>query len=192
MSTERKRFVTKVASVVFAVLSFMSVILAVPLLSPSNPRNMSARTVAENGAEYTVKLNGIYKYDEKGFTPSIVGFYFTDEKAYIYKDEEGYACITLDGKGENYVLGGYDSSYISYDEFQLCSESYKTVQELEAFFESPDPIYNFDINKLSYYISDVITYKKKFSGKATIKVYRGRCVITEVYIGDEKVLERKK
>lgn len=187
----RKRLFKKLRTAL-CVLLCIAAVLVLFASSPLHPKNLTDKTVAEKGAEYTVKLKGVYEYDEKGFSVAPVRFVYTGEKAFVYKDEEGYACTTYDGKGETYVEGKYNSNDILYKNYTFCGESYKNQKELEAFFELPDRIYGFDIDKLSEYVQEVITYEKKFTGRATVRIYRGRCVITEIYIGDEKVLELKK
>lgn len=184
-----KRF--RVTATIFCVLLFSCLCLVAYINNPLSPRNISAKTVCEKGAEYTVSLKGISKYDEKGFTLSCDGFYFGSEKLGVYVDEEGFARTTYD---ENYEIsfdGRYSNSRIDYEDYKLCSESFKSREELEDFFESPDPIYGFDMNDISYYVQDVINYKKKFSGKGKIKIYREKVIITEVFIGEEKILELK-
>lgn len=188
---DKKKYFRAIAAVL-AVLVCLVALLVLFALSPVHPKNLTVSDITEKGTEYTVRLSGIYGYGEHSFELAARGFYFSDNKAYVYTDEEGYACTSYDRVSEAYVLGKYNSSEIFYEDYSFTGESYKNQTELEAFFEKRDPIYNFDINELPYYVSDVITYKKKFWGKAKVKLYRGRCVITEIYIGDEKVLELKK
>ncbi len=191
MSLKGKKTLTKTVSAIFAVLLILGGTVFIYAHSPLNPANISDKTVIEKGAEYKIKLKGVSEYDENGFRLVTEGFYFTDEKLFVCVDGDGYARTTDDGKGENYLLGKCNSADISYAKYEFCGKEYRNIQELEAFFEIPDPIYNFDINDLSYYISDIINYKKQFFGTATIRLYKGRCVITSVSIGDEKVLEIK-
>lgn len=191
VNTKAKKKLFKLTVVIFTFLLCVATVIVLYALSPTHPKNITDETVAEKGAEYTVKLKGISEYDDGGFRIATDGFYYTGEKAFVYKDEEGFARTTYDGKGEFYLLGEYNSDYISYDKYIFCGESYKTQEELETFFELPDRIYNFDIDKLSYYVQDIINYEKKFVGKATVKIYRGRCTVTGIYIGDEKVLKLK-
>ncbi len=180
------------ASALLLVLSCVAAGIVLFASSPLHPKNITDETVVQKGVEHTVKLSGISEYNENGFRIVADGFYYTDNKVYVYKDEEGYACTAYDKKSEAYLLGEYNSPDVLYVNYSFTGESYKNQTELEAFFETPDRIYNFDINNLSEYIQDVVNYEKKFAGKATVKIYRGRCVITGIYIGDEKVLEFKK
>lgn len=184
-----KRF--RITSTIFCVLLFVCLCLVAYINNPLSPRNISEKIVCEKGVEYTVKLRGVSEYDEKGFTLSCDGFYFGSEKTGVYVNEEGFARTTLDENYETSFDGRYSNAYIAYDDYNLCSENYKSREDFEKFFESPDPIYGFDINKISDYIQDVINYEKKFSGKAKIKIYREKVVITEIFIGEEKILELK-
>ncbi len=179
-------------SILFCVLSFVAVILVLYASSPLHPQNITDKTVFQKGAEYTVRLTGVSDYDENGFVLVADGFYFTGEKVFVYKDEKGIARTTYDGKGECCLLGEYNSSFIDYEKYNFCGESYKNKAELEAFFDEPECIYDFDINKLGDYVQDIINYKRHFYGNATVKIYRGRLVVTDIYIGDEKVLEYKR
>jgi len=192
VNTKAKKNLFRFTVAVFMFLLCVASVIVLYAVSPTHPKNITDETVAEKGAEYTVKLKGISEYDDGGFSIAADGFYYTGDKTFVYEDEEGYARTTYDGRGEVYLLGQYNSAYVSYDKYNFCGESYKTQKELEAFFELPDPIYNFDIDNLSYYIQDIINYEKKFSGRATVKIYCGRCAVTEIYIGDDKVLEFKK
>jgi len=176
---------------VFCVLLGITAVLVLFISSPLHPKNITAKTVAEKGVKYTVKLKGIHEYDEKGFSVATDGFFYTGDKAFVYQDDDGYARTTFDEQGEVYILGEYNSADILYKNYTFSGESYKNQKELEAFFETPDRIYDFDINKLSGYIQDVMTFEKKFTGKATVSIYRGRCVFTGIYIGDELVLMLK-
>lgn len=177
-------------SSLFCVLLCIAAAIVLFAASPLHPKNITDKTICEKGTEYTVRLKGISEYDEKGFSVSPDGFYLSSDKVAVYVDDEGFARTTYDGEGESYIKGRrYNSTEILYEKYSFCGESYKNRQELEAFFRLPDPIYNFDLDKLSYYIQDIINYEKQFSGKATIKIYRGRCIFTEIYIGEEKVLE---
>lgn len=191
MSLKGKNTLTKTVSAIFASLLLVGVAVLFYAHSPLNPANISDKTVIEKGAEYKIKLKGISEYDENGFRLVVDGFYFTSDRQLVYVSEDGYARTTDDGEGEAYLLGKCNSADISYGKYEFCGKEYRNRQELEAFFEIPDPIYNFDINDLSYYISDIINYKKQFFGTATLRLYKGRCVITSVSIGDEKVLEIK-
>lgn len=179
-------------TVILALFFVVGAALLAYVNSPLYPANISDRAIIEKGREYTVKLSGISDCDENGFRPVTDGFYFTNEKLFVYTDEEGFARTGNEGEEDALVLGKFNSAVLSYEKYNFCGESFKNEQELQAFFDSPDPIYNFDINNLSYYISDIINYKKHFSGTATLMLYRGRCVITSVSIGDEKVLEIKR
>lgn len=189
---ESKKVLRKILSIVLAVLVTVCAGILIYIISPFYPGNIADKTVVEKGEEYTVRLSGISKYDEEGFNLVTDGFYFTYDEVYLYTDENGIARTTYDKTDKKHRLyGKFNSAFIFYDEFEFCGEILCNQQELEAFFEEPDRIYNFDINKLSEYVSDVIQYEKKFSGSATVKVYRGRCVITDVTIGETKILERK-
>ncbi len=179
-------------SALLLVLSVVVAALVVFVSSPLHPKNITDKTVVEKGAEYTVRINGVSDYDERGFMPVTKGFYFTGEKVFVYKDEEGFACTAYDGNGECYLLGKYNTAFIDYESYSFCGGKYKSIDELEAFFDEPERIYNFDIDKLSEYIQDIIQYKRHFYGTLTVKIYRGRCVITEFYIDGEKILEYKK
>lgn len=192
MSLQAKKTLKKIMTVVSVLLLAAGAVLLIYFNSPLYPANISDETIIERGTEYTVKLSGVSEYDENSFRPITDGFYFTNERLSVYVDDTGYVRTDYEGEGEDYVLGRFNSAYLSYDKYDFCGESYKNKQELQAFFDSPDPIYNFDINNLSYYISDIINCKKHFSGTATLKLYKGRCVITSVSIGDEKVLEIKR
>ncbi len=187
-----KKRILKISVTVLIVLVLACGAMLAYINSPLHPSGIKDKTVIEKGEEYTVKLIGVSEYDSEGFMPVTDSFYYTYNKSYLYIDEDGFARTTYDeGENKNRLYGEYNSAFVSYDEFDFCGKVYKNREELESFFKEPDPIYNFDINKLSYYISDIIHYERKFNGRATIKVYRGRCVITEVFIGEEKVLERK-
>lgn len=176
---------------VFIVLSAICLSLLVYISSPLHPRNISDKTVAKKGDEFVIRIDGISSYDEKGFTVSTEDFYFTNEKVGVFVGEDGFAYTDYDKMGKVSFNGKYSSPSVFYESYSFCGEEYKTKEELEDFFNLPDPIHNFDINNLSGYIQDVIHYEKQFVGKATVKIYRGKCVITEVYIGEEKVLELK-
>ncbi|MBE6773436.1 MAG: hypothetical protein E7544_04335 [Ruminococcaceae bacterium] len=191
MNTDIKKKHTKLILSVFICLSSICFFLLVYISSPLHPRNISYETVAKRGDEFVIRLDGISSYDEKGFTVSTENFYFPDGKVSVFVGEDGFAYTDYDKKGEVSFNGKYSSPFIYYDGYSFCGEEYKTKEELEAFFELPDPIYNFDINNLSTYIQNIIHYEKQFVGKATVKIYRGKCVITEVYIGEEKVLKLK-
>lgn len=187
-----KKTLLKISSAVLAVLVCVCAGIVGYIISPFYPGNIDDKTVIEKGEEYTIQLCGISEYDAEGFMLVADGFYFTSGEAYLYNDEKGIARITYDKTDKRCRLyGKFNSLFISYDEFDFCGEKYKSREELEAFFELTDPIYNFDINKISEYVSDVIHFEKKFYGLATMSFYRGRCVITDVTIGTEKVLERK-
>lgn len=186
-----KKKLFKITATVFALLLCAAAAIVLYAVSPLHPKNISDETVVQKGTEYTVKLEGVYEYDEEGFDVATDGFYLNARDSKVYKDEDGFARTSYEGEGEVLLHGDYNSGRILYDKYSFCGENYKSRQELEAFFESPDPIYNFDIDKLSYYISDIITYEKQFYGTATVRIYRGRCVFTEIYIGEEKVLELK-
>lgn len=192
MSLQAKRTLNKAMTVILALFFVVGAALLIYVNSPLYPANISDRAIIEKGREYTVKLSGISDCDENGFRPVTDGFYFTNEKLFVYTDEEGFARTGNEGEEDALVLGKFNSAVLSYEKYNFCGESFKNEQELQAFFDSPDPIYNFDINNLSYYISDIINYKKHFSGTATLMLYRGRCVITSVSIGGERVLEIKR
>lgn len=192
MNLKAKKALTKIVTALFAVLFVIGAALIIYVNSPLYPANISDEVIIEKGTEYTVKLSGVSEYDENGFRPVTDGFYFTKEKLFVYVDDAGYVRTGYEGEGEDYVLGRFNSPDLSYEKYDFCGESFKNKQELQSFFDSADPIYNFDINNLSYYISDIINYKKHFSGTATLKLYKGRFVITSVSIGDEKLLEIKR
>ena len=188
---ENKKRLTAALKVIFSALLCICSVLVLYISSPLHPKNITDETVIQKGVEYNIKLSGISEYDETGFRIVTNGFFFTSEKTFVYKDEEGFAFTSYDGEGECYLLGEYNSPFVSYENYRFCGENYKSREELEKFFEEPDRIYDFDINKLSEYIQDVLAYKKHFYGKATVKIYKGRLVITDFYIGEEKVLEFK-
>ena len=191
MRAENKKRLLVVTTSVFAVLFCAAALLVAYILSPLHPGNIPDEVIINKGAEYTVQLSGVSEYDEKGFRVVTDGFYFTTDKVYVREDEKGFACTSYDEKSARYLLGKYNSSRLDYENYAFCGESYKGRQELEEFFKEPDRIYNFDINNLSSYIQDIISYERQFSGRATVKIYRGRLVFTEFYIGEEKVLEYK-
>lgn len=180
----------KITAVISAVLFCVGVCVVWYAFSPYHPRGISDSDVADNGTEYKVKLSGIYSYEENGFTPVINNFRWFDDKVYVFVGEDGYAYTDDTEKSSVSVDGSYSSVYVDYGDYEFCGETYKNQRELEAFFETPDRIYNFDINNLSSYVQDIITYEKKFYGEATVKIYRKRCVITEIYIDGEKILVR--
>lgn len=187
-----KKTLLKISSAVLAVLVTACAAILIYISSPLYPGSIDDETVIEKGEEYKVKLIGISEYNEEGFLIASDSFYFLGKETYLYVDENGFARTSYDKTDKKYRLyGKFNSAFISYDEFDFCGERFKSVEELEAFFKEPDPIYNFDIDKLSEYISEIIQYERKFHGQVTIKFYRGRCVITDMYIGSEKVLERK-
>lgn len=191
MTVDFKRRSQKLIFSVFITLFAVCLSLLVYIISPFHPGNVSDETVAKRGDEFVIRLDGISAYDENGFTLSTENFYFYNEKVGVFVDEDGFAYTDYDKKGKVSFNGRYSSPTVSYDSYSFCGEEYKTKEELENFFELPDPIYNFDINNLSGYVQDIIQYEKQFAGKATVKIYRGKCVITEIYIGEEKVLELK-
>lgn len=192
VSLESKKRLTKCIFAVWSVLLCVAAAVIAYALSPLHLQNISDKTIVEKGAEYTFKLTGVSKYDENGFYVSSNDFGFSDGKVYIVSIENGFSRVTRDGDSGDYLFSKYNSLYVPYEKYDFSSQRFKSVAELESFFEEPEPIYDFDLDKLSYYISDIISYKRKFSGKATARVYRGRYVFTEIYIGDEKVLELKK
>lgn len=192
MSIKNKKRLLTVLRAVFSVLLCCTVFLVLYISSPLHPKNISDRTVAEKGTEYTVRLSGISEYDERGFRPVAEGFYLTSEKLFVYTDEQGFARVSEEQVSECYALGKYSSFAIDYENYTFCGEKFKSREELETFFNEPDRIYNFDINKLNEYIQDIIAYEKHFNGTATVKLYKGRCVITAFYIGGERVLELNK
>lgn len=157
-------------------------------MSPLHPQNISDRTVMEKGTPFTVELTGVSECDENGFIPVTNGFYLSPNKMYVHIADDGTAFTDYEKKSDTVLKGKYCSAYVDYEKYSFCGETYKTKEDLQKFFNTYDPIYNFDINKMSEYVSDVINYEKKFSGKATIQIYRGKFVITEIFIGDEKIL----
>lgn len=191
MTATDKNKLFKSLTSIFAVLFCAAVLLIAYILSPLHPGNIPDEVIINKGAEYTVQLSGVHEYDEKGFVIGTDYFFFKNGRTFVYVGEDGFAHTTYDGKGEAYIDGKYNSGDILYEKYSFCGESYKSPKELEAFFETPDPIYNFDVNKLSEYIRDILDYEKRFYGKATVKLYRGRCVFTEIFIGDELVLVLK-
>ncbi len=188
---ENKKRLTVFLTVIFSVLLCVFSALVIYISSPLHPKNITDKTVLQKGEKYILKLSGISEYDEKGFSIISDNFYFISGKAFVYKNEEGFACTSYEEQDEHNFIGKYNSSFVDYGKYSFCGESYKNREELEDFFEEPDRIYNFDINQLSSYIQDVMTYEKHFSGTATARLYRGRLVITEIYIRGEKVLEFK-
>lgn len=191
MNTDNRKKRQKSIFSVLICLCAICLSLLVYINSPLHPRNISNETVAKRGDEFVIRLDGISSFDENGFTVSTEDFYFTNEKVGVFVSEDGFAYTDYDKKGKVNFNGRYSTPTVSYDSYSFCGEEYKTKEELENFFNLTDPIYNFDINNLSGYIQDVIQYEKQFTGKATVKIYRGKCVITEVYIGEEKALELK-
>lgn len=181
----------RMLSAIFLLLLTICVVLIVYITTPLNPDNISAETVCKKGETYTIKLDGISDYDDNGFMLSTKDFYFIKEKTGVVVGDDGIARTSHDKNAQSFFDGRYSTAYIDYDSYELCSEKYKTKEELEEFFDSPDMIYGFDINDLSYYIRDVIEYEKKFTGTATVKIYRKKAVITEVFIGEEKIMEIK-
>lgn len=184
-----KRRLLIFASALFCVLFLIAAAVTLYAVSPLHPENITDKAVIQKGTEYTVRLTGVSDYDEKGFVPVAEGFYLSEKRTYIYTDEKGFAHAAFEGDGQ-YVLGKYSSFFVDYEKYNFCG-SYKSRQELQKFFEEPDYIYNFDINNLSQYVQDVLQFKKHLNGKATVKIYRGRFVITQVFIGDEKIMEIK-
>ena len=191
MDVKRKKLMIKISTSVFALLLLIAAVVFIYGNSPLYPANISDKTIIEKGTEYTIKIKGISKYDENGFTLATNDFYFSSDKAFVVVDDDGFAKITDSQDSGVYILGKFNSAVVNYENYVFCGQEYKTQEELEAFFDTADPIYNFDIDDLSYYISEIINYKKKFYGTATLKLYKGRCVITSVSIDDEKVLEYK-
>lgn len=180
-------------SALFCVLLCIATGIVLYAASPYHPQNITDEAVIQKGTEYTLSVTGISDYNELGFTAVTDGFNFkSKKKLFVYKDEKGIARTTDDGQGECCFLGKYSSPFIAYENYSFCGESYKSINELEKFFEEPDPIYNFDVNNLGIYIQDVIQFKRHFYGNATVKIYRGRLVITELYINGERVLEYKR
>ena len=181
------------ASALFCVLLCVAVSIVLYAVSPYHPKNIADEAVIQKGAQYKVSVTGISEYNENGFKVVTDGFSFTgSDKTFVYNDEEGIARTGNDGNGECCLLGKYNCDFINYESYSFCGERYKSIKELEAFFGEPDRIYNFDINKLSEYVQSVINYEKRFNGNATVKIYKGRLVVTEFYIDGEKVLEYKR
>lgn len=180
-------------SALFCVLSCIAAAIVLYALSPYHPENITDETVLQKGEEYILSVTGVSDYDEQGFTPVTAGFYFGGrEKVFVYKDENGIARTSYDADSECYLLGEYNSPFIAYESYSFCGETYKNKQELKAFFDEPERIYDFDLDKISEYIQDIINYKRHFYGNVKVKIYRGRLVITEFYINGEKVLEYKR
>lgn len=186
---KKKLFVFVTA--LFCALSLIAAAVTLYAVSPWHPKNISDERIIEKGTAYTVRLNGVSDYDEKGFMPVTESFYVSSKISFIHTDEKGFAYTSYDDKSKESILGKYNTAFVDYEKYSFCGESFKNPEELEKFFALPDMIYDFDINKLSEYVQDVIQYKKHFSGRATVKVYRGRFVITEIFIGDEKIMEIK-
>lgn len=186
-----KKHLWKFFAFLTAVLSCIALCIIIYALSPLHPRNISDKAIIKNGTEFTVKLKGVLDCDENGFTPAADRFFLGKDEISVFVGEDGFAYTDYDSKSDIGLNGRYSSFYISYDNYLFCGETYKNEQGLQKFFDSPDMIYNFDINNLPNYIQDVMTYEKKFYGKATVKIYRKKCVITELYIGEEKVLSHK-
>ena len=192
MRLRPKKILFICGAVIFGILACVAAAVCFWAGSPANVRNITDSTVIEKGAEYTVRISGVHENDAEGFRIAADNFYYSDQKVIVYEGEDGFARTSYEGSGSSYMNGKYSSSYIRYADYEFCGEKYKNQKELEAFFELPDPIYNFDVNNLSGYISEIISYKKSFNGSAKVKIYRGRCVIESVFIGGEKVLEFKK
>ena len=192
MSIESKKATLKAFTYIFMILTFVAAVIVLYALSPFHPKNISDKTILKKGTEFTVDIRGVSDYNSDGFEPVIAGFFFGSNKAYVFEDENGFAFTTYEREGESYVLGKYNSRIIDYENYSFCGERFKSREELEEFFEEPELIYNFDINKIGEYVQDVLAYKRHFSGKATLKIYKGRVVFADFYIGEEKVLEHKK
>ena len=186
---KKKYFIA--ASALFVLLSLIAAATVIFVPSPLHPKNITDETVVKKGEEYTVKLSGISEYNENGFRIVTDGYYYTDDKLYAYENEDGFLCTSYDMNNGICILGRYNSPDVLYEDYSFTGADYKNQTELEAFFKTPDIIYNFDIGNLPDYVQDVVNYEKKFTGKATVKIFKGRCVITSVYIGDERVLELK-
>lgn len=186
-----KKHLWKIYAVISIVLLLVGVGVICYVQSPYNPRNVSDADVVRKGTEYAVKISGISDYDDTGFSLVFNGLYLNDGEVFIKVSEDGFLQSVEADEGDIRLDGKYCSPYIGYESYDFCGGSYKNQVELETFFESPDRIYNFDVNNLSGYIQDIIAYKKQFYGEATVKIYRNRFVITEVFIGEEKVLTHK-
>lgn len=192
MSIISRRKTGKILAGILLFLVTVCIGIVIYVVSPLNPGNVPDEKVARNGIEYTVELIGISTDEDDGFLLVTKGFYFTDGKVVVYKDDDGYARTSYTKTVPGMIMDGrYSSAKILYEDYNFCGQTYKNKEELRKFFATPDRIYDFDINKLSEYVQDILNYEKKFYGKATVKIYRGKCVITDVYIGDEKVLEYK-
>ncbi len=178
----------KILSVVAALLFCVGAGIIGYAVSPLHPRNVTDETVIRKGTEYTVKLSGVSEYDETGFFLTAENFYYVKEDVGVFVDEDGFAYTDYTDKGDIQMNGEYCSAFVKYEDYSFCGETYKSREELEEFFETPDRIYNFDINNLSGYIQDIVSYEKQFSGKMTVRIYRKKCVITDIYIGKEKIL----
>lgn len=192
MNITFKRKLSKIITTVFLLLTFSCISIIIFAVSPYNPGNISDQTAAKFGIEYKIRLRGITAYDENSCSLATNGFYFTSEPIYVYVGEDGYACTSYEPVLGLKINGKYSSPVILYDNYTFCGQTYKNKEELNAFFAQPDPIYGFKLDQLSNYIQDIINYERQFYGEAIIKIYRGKCVITEVHIGGEKVLELKK
>lgn len=191
MSIKNKSLMMKISVTAFVLLVLVAGSVFIYINSPLYPANISDETVIKKGAEYKIKIRGITECDEEGFSLATDSFSFTSEKAFVVVGEDGFASTTVSEDSGVYVLGKFNSAEVLYDNYDFCGQEYKTKKELQAFFDEVDRIYNFDIDELSYYISEIINYKKKFYGTATLRIYKGKCVVTSVSVGDEKVLEYK-
>ena len=186
-----KKHLWKIFAVISAVLLLVGAGVICYAISPYNPRNVTDADVVAKGTEYTVEIAGVSESDENGFMPVTTRFYFSGDVIGVAVDSDGLAYSVPEKDADICLDLRYCSAYMDYDNYNFCGETYKSILDLERFFETPDRIYNFDIDKLSEYIQDIIALKKQFSGKATMKIYRERCVITEFYIGEEKILEHR-
>ena len=191
MKLKTKKTLSKCVAWIFAVLFCVAALIVAYAVSPLHPKNISDEVIINNGAEYTFKLTGVSKYDEGGFFVTSNDLWLSDKKLYVSNKEDGFACVTEKSVSDDFLLGKYNSLYVPYEKYTFCGERFKSPQELAGFFEEPEPIYDFKLENFSYYVSDIINYKRKFTGMATAKIYRGRYIFTEIYIGDEKVLELK-
>lgn len=153
--------------------------------------NLKDSTVIEKGTEYSVKLKGIYTSDDDGFILAGDGFYPAEEKICVFVDENGFAKTTDEKNTGVYLSCGNEALKIYYDKAEFCSDRYKNEEEFKEFLAEADRINGFDINKIPDYLSDIINYDKKFPGKATVRLYKGKCIVTELFIGEEKIIEVK-
>lgn len=189
--TDIRKTMPKVLVAIFLLLFAVCCGILLYANSGFHPSQISDSTAAKKGEVFTVRLTGVSGCDSEGFYILAENFYISDGTFFVGTGEDGYAVICDDGENAARVNGKYSARFIRFDDYNFCSDIYGSKEALCDFFETPDIIYNFDINNLSEYVSDILQYEKKFNGSAVISIYRGKLVFTEIYIGDEKVLELK-